>query len=84
MKFICMYVIEFIYFVVIFDFVSFYGYLEFDFVIVQMFGGFLIVFFEYYYKVIFRVVGFRKRLDLYKFFYYFNYWLVVYYIVING
>lgn len=50
---------------IVYDFVFFYGYFEFELVIVLMFGGFFRFFFIVYYRKIFKVSGFDRRLLFY-------------------
>jgi len=59
---------------VIFDPASFYGHHEFEFGIIEMFGGFDPKFFEAYHAVIPERPGQRERVLLYKLFHHLNHW----------
>ncbi|XP_022672577.1 ketosamine-3-kinase-like isoform X2 [Varroa destructor] len=59
---------------VIFDPGSFFGHAEFEFGIMQMFGGFSREFYEGYYSVRPKENGFERRCNLYELFHQLNHW----------
>jgi len=53
---------------------SFYGHAEFEFGIVEMFGGFSEAFYAAYHKVQPRAKGFSRRNQLYQLFHHLQHW----------